>query len=210
MKGSEDKSYNTSSTLYIAAKPFRGYTLIKEIWSPVQSAYWCITRLVLPSPIETVARDLEAQTLAFSAPSCRLLLLQGTLRQLMDCIIRFRYTKGCSNKLPNLIFWITLFQTHWKHLSSVGKMKYSSLKSTKAVARAKYVSCRSKFSGDLAQENGQLSGSVCPCFSRTDRLPIFSRDSWPCEKLLIPAFMRKITRGHRHMKLTSIITRKRC
>lgn len=35
----------------------------------LQATYWCITRLVLSSPIETVARDLEAHALAFIAPS---------------------------------------------------------------------------------------------------------------------------------------------
>lgn len=160
----------------------------------MQSAYWCIPRLTLPSPIETVARDLEAQTLAFSAPSCRLLLLQGALKQLIDCTIRFRYTKGCSNKHPIRIFWIKPLQTLRTQARHVGKMKYSNLRSTKVVARAKYVSCRSIFSGDLAQENGQLSGSVLPCFSWSDRLPIFSRDGWSNEKVLVPAFTGKITR----------------
>jgi len=46
--------------------------------------------LVLASPIETVARDLEAQALAFIAPSCKLLFLQGSFKELNSCIARFR------------------------------------------------------------------------------------------------------------------------
>lgn len=70
------------------------------------------TRLLLASPIETVARDLEAHALAFIAPSCKLLLLQGSFRELHNCIARFRYARECSNMLPNLRFRMSLLQVN--------------------------------------------------------------------------------------------------
>lgn len=48
------------------------------------------TRLVLDSPNETEAKDLEAHALAFIAPSCKLLLLHGSCSELHNCIARFR------------------------------------------------------------------------------------------------------------------------
>lgn len=102
----------------------------------------------LESPIETVAKDLEAHDLvAFMAPSCRLLLMEGSLRYVATV---------CSKRFPNRP------QTSFDNLTMVGEIKCSNLKTTNTVARARQVSWRNRFSGDLllAHVTGQFSGSA--------------------------------------------------
>lgn len=49
----------------------------------------------LESPIETVAKDLEAHAVALMVPSSKLLLIEGSLRYMVTL---------CSKRLPDLIF----------------------------------------------------------------------------------------------------------
>lgn len=79
------------------------------------------TLLVLLSPNETEAKDLEAQALAFIAPSCKLLFLHGSFKEFNNCFARLRHTSGCSHRFLNLVFEIYLLQANWPDLCRAGK-----------------------------------------------------------------------------------------
>lgn len=158
-----------------------------------QHSHWHTRLLELASPIETVAKDL-AHAFAFIAPPCKLLLLQGSLKWLNSWIAPFMHVKGRSHKVPNLMFLRCLRQTYRAYTKRVGKKIYINLISTKAVARAKYVSSRSKFSGDLAHENGQFSCSLLSsCFSRFHTCPILSDDIWSSDAVWMPINHKETT-----------------